>query len=58
MHLEVLIGAVAKELRTARPEIGKVSPETYCSCVKVVVWWRWISACVIVVLLLAENSCK
>jgi hypothetical protein len=28
MHLEVLVGAVAKEL-------------TYCSGVEVVVWWRW-----------------
>jgi hypothetical protein len=35
MHLEVLIGAVAKELRAARPEVGE--PATYCSGVEVVV---------------------
>ena len=38
MHLEVLVGAVAEELRAARPK--SVSPAMYCSGVKVVVWWR------------------
>jgi hypothetical protein len=40
MHLEVLVGAVAKKLRAARPEVG--GPATYCSGVEVVVWCRWI----------------
>ena len=40
MHLEVLVGAVAKELE--RPAPKSVSPATYCSGVEVVVWWRWI----------------
>jgi hypothetical protein len=35
MHLEVLVGAVAKKLRAARPEV--VSPATYCAGVEVVV---------------------
>jgi hypothetical protein len=40
MHLEVLVGAVAEELRAARPEVRE--PATYCPGVKVVVWWRGI----------------
>jgi hypothetical protein len=36
MHLEVLVGAVAKELRSAGPK--SVSPAIYCSGVRVVVW--------------------
>ena len=39
MHLEVLVGAVAKELRTARPEVGQ--PAMNCSGVEVVVCWKW-----------------
>src|SRR5580704_10248076 len=40
MHLEVLIGAVAKKVRAARSEVGE--PATYCSGVEVVVWCIWI----------------
>jgi hypothetical protein len=40
MHLEVLIGAVAKKLRAARPEVGESGD--VLSGVEVVVWWRWI----------------
>ena len=35
MHLEVLVGAVAKELRAARPEVGKPG-----DVLEVVVWCR------------------
>ncbi len=40
MDLEVLVSAVAKELRAARPEVGE--PGDVLLGVKVVVWWRWI----------------
>jgi len=40
MDLEVLVSAVAKELRVARPEVGE--PGDLLLGVKVVVWWRWI----------------
>jgi hypothetical protein len=40
MHLEVLVGAVAKKVRAARSEVGE--PATYCSGVEVVVWCIWI----------------
>jgi hypothetical protein len=38
VHLEVLVGAVAKELRTAGPEVGKPG-DVLLGC-RVVVWWR------------------
>src|SRR5258706_12388105 len=41
-----------------RPGPKSVSPATYCSGVEVVVWWRWISVCVIVVLLFVEHCRK
>ena len=40
MDLEVLVSAVAKELRVARPEVDE--PGDVLLGVKVVVWWRWI----------------
>jgi len=56
MHLEVLVGAVAKELRAARPEVGKPGDVLLGRRGGCLV--EWISVCVIVVLLFVEHCRK
>ena len=57
MHLEVLVRAVAEQLRAARSEVGE--PATNCPGVALVVSWRWIVDMAVlldVVSLLAAHS--